>query len=127
MTLTELPEWAWWAVALAGALVYVGIALVIALAVAGAISLRERAPRPARWNQLISDEDMREWRRLIERQARRQVGEVISAVPTQRAPERGRRRVPCAPGRPCGLHHPTICVASPCCFRCPQADPRRAS
>jgi len=25
------------------------------------------------------------------------------------------------------LHHPTICTASPCCFRCPQADPRRAA
>lgn len=94
MTLTELPEWAWWAVALAGALVYVGVALVIALAVAGAISLRERAPRP-----------------------------VPIAIPAQRTSGRGRRRVPCAPGRPCGLHHEVICTAKACCDRhCPTAE-----
>jgi hypothetical protein len=25
------------------------------------------------------------------------------------------------------MHHDAICVAAPCCPRCPQADPRRAS
>lgn len=139
MSLAELPEWLeWWLISLL-LLAWCGIALAVALVIAGAVSLRERAPRPARQEPARDemtmlaqiDADSALGRALRERAARG-VGDmanlILARVPAQRTPERGRRRVPCAPGKPCGLHHPTICIASACCDRyCPTADPEQAS
>lgn len=110
MSLAELPEWLeWWLISLLP-LAWCGIALAVALVIAGAVSLRERAPRPTRQEPARAEPT------------------TLARMPAQRAPERGRRRVPCAPGEPCGLHHDAVCVASACCDRyCPTADPGHAA
>jgi len=148
MTLTELPEWLGWRLIGLALLVWFGVAIVVALGIAGAAGLHKRPPRPARRKSPRDSAEaalvaagIEELDRIArERAARRAVRArearemddrarlALARVPAQRAPERGRRRPLCAPGRPCGLHHPTICVASACCDRyCPTADPEQAS